>query len=143
MISFLIGTTAYLALNPRPDRGRPTLNGWWAPVALRYKERWRPAAHGTRFTCAPPNPPKTLARSEGAQEQREAAASAPLAFSPLQLTPSRRHRHRPRHRRPGVDLSASLVAALERISINEPEMAASSSTGGDGLYFSLPVYSMF
>ena len=78
---------------------------------------------------------KTLARSEGAQEQREAAASASLAFPPLQPTPSRRRRHRPRHRRPGVDLSASLVAALERISINEPEMAAgsSSSAGGDGL----------
>ena len=94
-------------------------------------------AGGTRYEvhqCAA-KPTENPSRSEGAQEQREAAASASLAFPPLQPTPSRRRRHRPRHRRPGVDLSASLVAALERISINEPEMAAgsSSSAGGDGL----------
>jgi len=94
-------------------------------------------AGGTRYEvhqCAA-KPTENPSRSEGTQEQREAAASASLAFPPLQPTPSRRRRHRPRHRRPGVDLSASLVAALERISINEPEMAAgsSSSAGGDGL----------
>ena len=94
-------------------------------------------AGGTRYEvhqCAA-KPTENPSRSEGAQEQREAAASASLAFPPLQPTLSRRRRHRPRHRRPGVDLSASLVAALERISINEPEMAAgsSSSAGGDGL----------
>ena len=98
-------------------------------------------AGSTRYEvhqCAA-KPTENPSRSEGTQEQREAAASASLAFPPLQPTPSRRHRHRPRHCRPGVDLSASLVAALERISINEPEMAAgsSSSTGGDGLSLSL------
>ena len=48
----------------------------------------------------------------------------------LQPTPSRRRRHRPRHRQPGVDLSALLVAAFERISINEPVMAGPSSSAG-------------
>ena len=42
----------------------------------------------------------------------------------------RRRRHRPRHRRPGIDLSALLVAAFERISINEPVMAGPSSSAG-------------
>ena len=89
-------------------------------------------AGGTRHEvhlCAA-KPTKNPSRSEGTQEQREAAASASLAFPPLQPTSSRRRRHRPRHRRSGVDLSASLVAALERISINEPEMAAGSSSNG-------------
>jgi len=36
LISFLIGPTAYYALNPRADRGRPTLNGWWAPTVQRH-----------------------------------------------------------------------------------------------------------
>jgi len=55
----------------------------------------------------------------------------------------RRRCHRPRLRRYAHDAFAPLVAALEQISINEPEIAASSSAGGDGLFFSLPVYSMF
>ena len=99
-------------------------------------------AGGTRYEvhlCAAKTT-ENPSRSEGAQEQREASASASLALPPLQPTPSRRHRRRPRHCRPGVDLSASLVAALERTSINEPEMAAgSSSTSGDGLSLPLSV----
>jgi len=83
-----------------------------------------------RFTCAPPNPPKTLARSEGAQEQRETAASAPLAFPPLRPTPSRRRRHRQRRHRSGIDYTAPIVAAFERIRINEPVMAGSNSAAG-------------
>ena len=89
-------------------------------------------AGGTRYEvhlCAA-KPTENPSRSEGTQEQREAAVSASLAFPPLQPTSSRRRRHRPRHRRPGVDLSALLVAAFERISINEPEMAAGSSSNG-------------
>ena len=35
LISFLIDPTVYLALDLHPDRGRPALNGWWAPVAQR------------------------------------------------------------------------------------------------------------
>jgi hypothetical protein len=99
--------------------------------------------HTERGSPCAAKPTENPSRSEGTQEQREAAASASLEFSPLQPTPSRRRRHRPRHRRPGVDLSASLVAALERISINEPEMAAgsSSSTGGEG--FSTLFLSMY
>jgi hypothetical protein len=31
-----LGPTAFWALFSRPDRGRPTLHGWWAPVTLRY-----------------------------------------------------------------------------------------------------------
>ena len=94
-------------------------------------------AGGTRYEvhlCAAKTT-ENPSRSEGAQEQREASASASLALPPLQLTPSRRRCHRPRHRRPGVDLSGPLVAALERISINEPEIStgSSSSAGGDGL----------
>ena len=97
----------------------------------------------TKFTVRRLTHRNTLARSEGAQKQREAAASAPrlsssstpLASSPPQPTPSRRLCSRPRHRHPGVDLSASIVAAFERIFISEPVMAAgsSSSAGGDGL----------
>jgi len=49
---------------------------------------------------------------------------------PLQSTPSRRRRYRPRHRRPCIDLTASLVAAFERISISEQGMAGSNSSGG-------------
>jgi len=88
--------------------------------------------------CAAKPTEKTLARSEGAQKQREAAASAPhqpssstpLASPPPQPTPSRRRRFCPRHRRPGVDLSALFVAAFEQISINEPVMAGPSSSAG-------------
>jgi len=74
---------------------------------------------------------------EGALEQREDSPPPPSTLI------HRRRCHRPRLRHYAHDASAPLVAALERISINEPEMAASSSAGGDGLYLSLPVYSMF
>ena len=40
MISQPISPTTYWALVMRPDRGRPTLHGWWAPVALRYIKWW-------------------------------------------------------------------------------------------------------
>ena len=131
------------------EQGAPNpTHGWWAPVALCYKERWGPAAHSMRLAVHRQTHRKTLARSEGAQKQREAAASAPrlsssstpLAPSPPQPTPSRRLCSRPRHRHPGVDLSASIVAAFERIFISEPVMAAgsSSSAGGDGLSLYFP-----
>ena len=35
LISFLIDPTVYWALDLCPDRGRPTLNGWWAPAVQR------------------------------------------------------------------------------------------------------------
>jgi len=56
----------------------------------------------------------------GALEQREAPPPPPPVL------PHHR-RHRPRRRRAGLDLNAPLVAAFERISINDPEMAGSSS----------------
>jgi len=69
-----------------------------------------------RFTSAPPNPPKTLA---DLRERRSNGKPPPL----LHWRFLRCNRLPP------------AVAALERISINEPEMAAgsSSSAGGDGL----------
>ena len=87
-------------------------------------------AGGTRYEvhqCAA-KPTENPSRSEGAQEQREAAASALLAFPLLQPTPSRRRRHRPRRYCSGIDYTAPIVAAFERISINEPVMAGPSSS---------------
>ena len=125
-----------------------------APVALRYKERWRPPAHSTRFVMRRQTHRKTLARSEGAQKQRKAAASAPHQTSsstplasPPPSSPSsstrRRWRRRPRQRRCDREAAASLAAALEQIFLSEPEMAAgsSSSAGGDGLSLPPSVYS--
>ncbi|OQU84951.1 hypothetical protein SORBI_3004G147800 [Sorghum bicolor] len=52
-----MGPKAFWALFSHPDRGRPTLHGWWAPVAQRYKGRWGAGARGTRFTAQPFPPP--------------------------------------------------------------------------------------
>ena len=62
-------------------------------------------------------------RSRGALEQRE---SPPLPSTLIH----RRRRHRSRLRRHVHDASALLVAAFERISINEPVMAGPSSSAG-------------
>ena len=62
-------------------------------------------------------------RSRGALEQRE---SPP----PPSTLIHRRRCHRPRLRRHVHDASALLVAAFERISINEPVMAGPSSSAG-------------
>jgi len=68
LISQPISPTAYWALVTRPDRGRPTLHGWWAPVALRYIKRWGAAAQRTRFAVSRKPHRQTLNRSrEGAQ----------------------------------------------------------------------------
>ena len=55
------------ALTSRPDRGRPTLHGWWAPITLHYIERWGQAALFTRFTVSSHSRPTniTLIRSRG------------------------------------------------------------------------------
>jgi len=37
--------------------GRPTLHGWWAPVAQRYKGKVGAGARNTRFTAPPVTPP--------------------------------------------------------------------------------------
>jgi hypothetical protein len=39
LISPPMGPMTHLALDLRPDRGRPTLTGWWAPVILRDIKR--------------------------------------------------------------------------------------------------------
>jgi len=62
-------------------------------------------------------------RSRGALEQRE---SPPLPSTLVH----RRRRHRSRLRRHVHDASALLVAAFERISINEHVMAGPSSSAG-------------
>ena len=75
MISQPISPTAYWALVTRPDRERPTLHGWWAPVALHYIKWWGPVAHSTRFAVshsAPPTNPKSDLNRVRSQ-RREAA----------------------------------------------------------------------
>jgi len=83
LISQPISPTAYWALVTRPDRGRPTLHGWWAPVALRYIKWWGPAAHRTRFTVsqsAPPTNPKSdLVRMRS--QRREDATVITVGFT--------------------------------------------------------------
>ena len=57
LISHQLGPTAFWALFSRPDRGRPTLHGWWAPVTLRYKRKVRAGGSDhevERATVAPP-----------------------------------------------------------------------------------------
>ena len=76
---------AYWALVTRPDRGRPTLHGWWAPVALRYIKRWGPAAQSTRFAVSRKSHRQTLDRSKRARSQRR---EAPLTFTVVTATPS-------------------------------------------------------
>ena len=94
MISQPISPTAYWTLITRPDRGRPTLHGWWAPVALRYIKLWGPAAQGTRFTVSRKPHRQTLDRSKRARSQRrEAPLTSP---SSLLRRPSALHR-RPCH----------------------------------------------
>ena len=83
MISQPISPTAYWALVTRPDRGRPTLHGWWALVALRYIKWWGPAARGTRFTvsqsASPTNPKSDLARVRS--QRREDATVITVGFT--------------------------------------------------------------
>jgi hypothetical protein len=68
LISHQDGPTAIWALTRALIGGAQPISGWWAPVALRNKRRWGPAAHGMRFTYSRVSPPsKTLVRSvEGA-----------------------------------------------------------------------------
>ena len=69
-------------------------------------------------------------------EQRE--------VSPLPPSTLVRHlwRRRPRQRHHDREAATSLAAALEQIFISEPVMAASNSSGGDGLSLSPSVYSL-
>jgi hypothetical protein len=63
------------ALFSRPDRGRPTLHGWWPPVAQRYKGKVGAGARCMRFTAQPVSHQHflTLTRSrEGRCQRREA-----------------------------------------------------------------------
>jgi hypothetical protein len=71
-----LGPTAFWALFSRPDRGRPTRYGWWAPVAQRYKRKVGAGARSTRFTAQPvphrhPNPNPDL--EKGRCQRREAS----------------------------------------------------------------------
>ena len=122
MIFQPISPTAYWALVTRPDRGRPTLHGWWAPVALRYIKRWGPAARGTRFTVSRKPHRQTLDRSKRAHSQRR---EAPLT------SPSSLLRHPSAlHRRPCNLYSTRRCPCAA--SINEPMMASSTATSSEG-----------
>jgi hypothetical protein len=104
------------ALNSCPDRGHPTLHGWWAPIALRYINTWGLAARSTRFTRSHCFHRQTLTRSERVRSQRwEAAtvftsASAPpspatgLRRQTSLHPPHRRHPHRRHWPDGGLDI---------------------------------------
>jgi len=87
MISQPISPTAYWALVTRPDRGRPTLHGWWALVALRYIKWWGLAVHSTRFAVshsAPPiNPKSDLNRVRSQRREAATVIIVGLTASPL------------------------------------------------------------
>jgi hypothetical protein len=53
LIFHQLGPTTFWVLLSRPDRGHPTLHGWWPPVTLPaiYRGGGRPAL-GTMFTSA-------------------------------------------------------------------------------------------
>ena len=57
LISQPISPTAYWALVTRPDRGRPTLHGWWAPVVLRYIKWWGAGSSRYEVHREPQTPP--------------------------------------------------------------------------------------
>jgi hypothetical protein len=84
---------AYWALIPRPDRGRQTLNGWWAPVALRYIKgvgaggSMYEVHHSHHFHL------QTLFRSERVRSQRR---EAPPVFTAATAT-ALHHRTQLRH----------------------------------------------
>ena len=88
-------------MTSRPDRGYPTLHGWWPPVALCYKERWGPAALSTRFTVSRHTHQQIQsdlvrgAASDGKLHCRLHRRLCTTAALLLTSTPS------PRHRRPG------------------------------------------
>ena len=106
----------------RPDRGRLTLYGWWAPVALRYIKRWGPAARGTRFAVSRKPHRQTLDRSKRARSQRR---EAPLTLpSSLLRCPSALHR------RPCNLYSTRRCPCAA--SITEAEMASSTATPPEG-----------
>ena len=124
MISQPISSTAYWALVTRPDRGRPTLHGWWAPIALRYIKWWGPAAQRTRFTVsqsAPPTNPKSDLARVRSQRRKDATVITVGLTAPHRV--ARLHQLFSDHRCP----------CSERHRPNE--MAGSSSTvSSDGLY---------
>ena len=101
LISFNPAQRSSWALTSCPDRGRPTLHGWWPPVALRYIERWRPTALSTRFTVSRHTHQQTQsdlvrgAASDGKLHCRLHRRLCTTTALRLTSTPS------PRHRRPG------------------------------------------
>ena len=112
-----MGQTAHWTLDPRPDGG---------PVTLRHIKMVGPAARVTRFITAVQPHRQTLIRSVGSAGI-DGKPAATLTSPPPQSTPtSWCRRHRPRLHRHDREATASLVAAFERISIAEPEMAGST-----------------
>lgn len=68
----------------RPDRGRPTHYGWWAPVALCYKKRVGVGTLGTRFTV----PPQTHWQKPSWSRSRNKRREDPLPPRLLHTPPS-------------------------------------------------------
>jgi hypothetical protein len=85
LISSPTGPTTYWALIPRPDRGRPTLHGWWAPVALRYIKGV--GANGSRYEVHRSHCShlQTLFRSESVRSQRREAPPVFIAATATAL----------------------------------------------------------
>ena len=93
LISHSIRPNGLWALFSRPDRGRPTLHGWWAPVAQCYKGKVGAEARRRGSPCRQsshrhPNPRPDL---EKGRCQRQEAPPTPT--TPPQRTRRRQGRH--------------------------------------------------
>jgi hypothetical protein len=82
---FPSGPTARWTLITRPDRRRPTLYGWWTPVALRYIKRLEVGGSGYevhRSLFLPPTNPKPDLWVRGTASAREAPPDYAATSSP-------------------------------------------------------------
>ena len=115
MISQPISPTAYWVLVTRPDRGRPTLHGWWTTVALRYIKWWGPAAHSTRFTvshsASPTNPKSDLNRVRSQQWEAATVIIVGLTAPPLhrQTSPTLLRPSLPMHRASPIERDGRIL----------------------------------
>jgi hypothetical protein len=83
-----------LGLDSRPDRGRPTLHGWWAPVALRYIKRWDAGGSAHEVHRSYSSHRQTLNPiSEWGRCQRREAPLDRAATPPPSSPPPLRHHH--------------------------------------------------
>jgi hypothetical protein len=88
-----VGPTATGPLISRPDRGRPTLNGWWAPVTLRNIKEVGAAGSGYEVRRQPHIPPPTfpdgkLRRRRHCLDRRCPSADLHFASLPSRKSPT-------------------------------------------------------